>query len=315
MMEVEEATIAMLVELKRLRVEGVREIFLSDQSLEGLKEALGSKNAQNSHDRSPEKEQVRSNKTPENSLQPSSVDAQSDAGDVSSDFVIKKTEAESDKNFPENPPVSLPKQSKKEQWAWLREKVLSCETCNAELNPDGKVVFGMGNLDADIFFCGEAPGAEEELQGLPFVGPAGELLNKIIEAMGLTRENVYVGNILNWRPKHNQQYGNRPPTWNEMSFCLPYLKAQLQIVQPKVIVALGKTATDGLLGLDKQRRLSDVRGKWNAFEDIPLMVTYHPSYLLHNPSNMSKRKVWEDMLLVMERMNIPISEKQRGFFL
>ena len=315
MMEVEEATIAMLVELKRLRVEGVREIFLSDQSLEGLKEALASKNAQNSRDRSPEKEQVRSNKTPENSLQPSSVDAQSDAGDVSSDFVIKKTEAESDKNFPENSPISLPEQSKKEQWAWLREKVLSCETCNAELNPDGKVVFGMGNLDADIFFCGEAPGAEEELQGLPFVGPAGELLNKIIEAMGLTRENVYVGNILNWRPKHNQQYGNRPPTWNEMSFCLPYLKAQLQIVQPKVIVALGKTATDGLLGLDKQRRLSDVRGKWNAFEDIPLMVTYHPSYLLHNPSNMSKRKVWEDMLLVMERMNIPISEKQRGFFL
>ena len=100
-----------------------------------------------------------------------------------------------------------------------------------------------------------------------------------------------------------------------MSFCLPYLKAQLKIVQPKVIVALGKTATDGLLGIDKQRRLSDVRGKWNAFEDIPLMVTYHPSYLLHNPSNMSKRKVWEDMLLVMERMNLPISEKQRGFFL
>jgi len=139
-------------------------------------------------------------------------------------------------------------------------------------------------------------------------------LNRIIDAMGFSRESVYIGNIMNWRPRHNQAYGNRPPTSDELNFCLPYLKAQLEIVSPKVVVALGKTATDGLLGQDPNRRLGDVRGKWNQFEGIPLMVTYHPSYLLHNPSKNSKRKVWEDMLMVMEKLDLEISEKQRGFF-
>ena len=176
------------------------------------------------------------------------------------------------------------------------------------------MVFGTGNLDADLFLCGEAPGAEEEQQGLPFVGPAGELLNRIIEAMGLSRESVYIGNILNWRPRHKQAYGNRPPTIQEMNFCLPYLKAQVEIISPKVIVALGKTATDGLLGHDPNRRLGEDRGKWKQFEGIPLMVTYHPSYLLHNPSKSGKRKVWEDMLMVMDKLDLTISEKQRGFF-
>ena len=176
------------------------------------------------------------------------------------------------------------------------------------------MVFGTGNLDADLFFCGEAPGAEEEQQGLPFVGPAGELLSRIIEAMGFSRESVYIGNILNWRPRHEQAYGNRPPSIREMNFCLPYLKAQVEIISPKVVVALGKTATDGLLGHDPDRRLGDDRGKWNEFEGIPLMVTYHPSYLLHNPSKAGKRKVWEDMLMVMDKLGLTITEKKRGFF-
>ena len=106
----------------------------------------------------------------------------------------------------------------------VKAKVLDCETCKSELNPDGKIVFGEGDLDADIFLCGEAPGADEELAGNPFVGPAGELLMKILGAMGLQREKVYIGNILNWRPRHTQAYGNRPPTPEEMNFCLPYLR-------------------------------------------------------------------------------------------
>ena len=216
--------------------------------------------------------------------------------------------------IPDPPEFDLPDGSKEERWGWLREKVESCTTCLSELNPNGKVVFGCGDLDADLFLCGEAPGAEEEQQGLPFVGPAGELLRKIIEAMGLSRDSVYVGNIMNWRPRHGQAYGNRPPTEQEMNFCLPYLKAQIEIISPKVVVALGKTATDGLLGHDPKRRLGDCRGKWGEFEGIPLMVTYHPSYLLHNPSKASKRKVWEDMLLVMEKMEMNPSEKQRAFF-
>jgi DNA polymerase len=100
-----------------------------------------------------------------------------------------------------------------------------------------------------------------------------------------------------------------------MMFSLPYLKAQLEIVQPKVIVALGKTATDGFLGYDSKRRLGDVRGNWNEYEGIPLMVTYHPSYLLHNPSKTGKRKVWEDMLKVMKRVGVEITDKQKSFFL
>lgn len=197
----------------------------------------------------------------------------------------------------------------------MRKKVLECETCNAELNPSGKVVFGEGNLDAELFLCGEAPGAEEEVAGSPFVGPAGELLVKILSAMGLSREKVYLGNILNWRPRHNQAYGNRPPSREEMDFCLPYLKAQLEIVQPKIVMALGKTATDGLLGHDPKRRLSQVRGTWHEVMGVPMMITYHPSYLLHNPSKTSKRKVWEDFLLVMEKLQMSVSEKQRAFFL
>ena len=120
--------------------------------------------------------------------------------------------------------------------------------------------------------------------------------------------------MVNFRPRHERSYGNRPPTAEEMNFCLPYLCAQLQIIQPKVVVALGKTATDGLLGYDPQRRLGQMRGNWHDYLGIPMMVTYHPSYLLHNPSKSSKRKVWEDMLLVMERMQLRISEKQRTFF-
>ena len=139
--------------------------------------------------------------------------------------------------------------------------------------------------------------------------------DRILSAMGLSREKVYLGNILNWRPRHNQTYGNRPPSREEMDFCLPYLKAQLEIVQPKMVMALGKTATDGLLGHDPKRRLGKVRGTWHEVLGLPMMITYHPSYLLHNPSKTSKRKVWEDFLLVMEKLQMSVSEKQRAFFL
>lgn len=217
--------------------------------------------------------------------------------------------------FPAPPAFELPAGNRKEQWEWLQKKIADCETCKGELNPNGKVVFGEGDLNAPLFLCGEAPGPDEEVTGLPFVGPAGDLLIKILNAMGLQREQVYLCNILNWRPKHNQAYGNRPPTRDEINFCLPYFHAQLDIVQPKIVVALGKTATDGLLGHDPKRRLSHVRGQWHESSGFPLMVTYHPSYLLHNPSKTSKRKVWEDFLLVMEKLQMPITEKQRGFFL
>jgi len=305
-----ESAHALLLELQRLRSEGVRDIYVEEESLLLMEGALRENFGQPSETEGViDKEDVQS---------PSSVNQNPQAEEASPSqgegSPVRAFAEDANSPIPEPPVIELPVGSKEERWAWLRDKVLECPTCQSELNPGAKVVFGTGNLDADIFFCGEAPGAEEEQQGLPFVGPAGELLNKIIEAMGFSRESVYIGNILNWRPRHQQAYGNRPPTIQEMNFCLPYLKAQVEIISPKVVVALGKTATDGLLGHDPNRRLGDDRGKWNEFEGTPLMVTYHPSYLLHNPSKTGKRKVWEDMLMVMDKLGLTITERQRGFF-
>lgn len=219
------------------------------------------------------------------------------------------------KPLPASPEIVLPEGDKETRLAWLRERVLGDPTCLEHVKPGKKLVFGTGTVDAEIFFCGEAPGAEEETAGEPFVGPAGELLTKIIVAMGLSREQVYIGNIMKWRPEMPTPIGNRPPTAEEMAFCLPFLRAQLEIVRPKVIVALGATAIEGLLGPDPDRRIGKIHGQWHAFNGIPLMPTYHPSYLLRNGTNRSKRTVWEDLLLVMGKIGLPISERQRGFFL
>jgi len=302
------ATQAVLEELTRMRSEGVDRIFMQDHTLQDLEDLLGpGSGIEKSYE--PEVEVSQSNEGVTASA-PLTV-AEPASTRVKAQVKVEKTTA----SLPPPPSFEIPDGNKEEKWEWLRKKVLECETCNAELNPSGKVVFGEGNLDAELFLCGEAPGAEEEVAGSPFVGPAGELLVKILSAMGLSREKVYLGNILNWRPRHNQAYGNRPPSREEMDFCLPYLKAQLEIVQPKIVMALGKTATDGLLGHDPKRRLSQVRGTWHEVMGVPMMITYHPSYLLHNPSKTSKRKVWEDFLLVMEKLQMSVSEKQRAFFL
>jgi DNA polymerase len=138
--------------------------------------------------------------------------------------------------------------------------------------------------------------------------------------MGLARSDVYIGNIMNWRPElptgaDGVQTGNRPPTEAEMAHCLPYLRAQIEVVAPQILVALGATAAKGLLGPKAFGALGEVRGRWHEFGGRPLMVTYHPSYILRTPTNRSKRMIWEDLLKVMERANLPISAKQRGYFL
>ena len=221
--------------------------------------------------------------------------------------------------LPPPPVVSLPAGDKAERWTALRDMATNHPVCLANVRPGKKAVLGVGSLDAKIFFVGEAPGAEEEVQGEPFVGPAGQLLTRMIGAMGLKREQVYIGNILCWRPQMPtppgaEQIGNRPPTSEEMAFCMPFLRASIDIVQPDLLVALGGTAAQGLLG-EKFTTLGAARSRWHDFAGKPLMVTYHPSYLLRNGSNKSKRMVWEDLLQVMEKAGLPISEKQRGFFL
>ncbi len=176
------------------------------------------------------------------------------------------------------------------------------------------MVFGVGSVHAELMFVGEAPGMDEDEQGEPFVGQAGQLLTKIIQTMGLNREQVYIANVLKCRPDTpGQSTGNRPPTADEMNTCKPYLLAQVSVIRPRVIVALGATAINGLLG--KNPGIMRLRGRWQDFNGVPLMPTFHPAYLLRNQALTEKRKVWEDMLAVMEKLGRPISEKQRGFFL
>lgn len=198
--------------------------------------------------------------------------------------------------------------------AELRRRAMGCPKCPHLAKSRKNVVFGVGNIHADLMFVGEAPGADEDEQGEPFVGRAGQLLTRIIQAMGFTRDTVYIANVLKCRPDTpDQTAGNRKPTPVEMQTCLPYLLAQIDSIKPKVIVALGGTAVEGLLG--KAIPITRFRGRFSDFRGTPLMSTYHPSYLLRNPALSVKRELWEDMLQVLERLGCPISEKQRNYFL
>ena len=166
----------------------------------------------------------------------------------------------------------------------------ACPLCQRRLNP----VPGEGNSDhPDIMFIGEGPGADEDAQGLAFVGRAGQLLTKMIAAMGYTREQVFIGNIVKCRPP-----GNRTPTPQEMAWCMPYLKRQIAVIRPKLIVCLGSTAVRGLIG--EQTGITRIRGTWREFEGIPVMLTFHPAYLLRNPAE--KGKVWTDLKAVLARL-------------
>ncbi len=310
---------AIVDELKQLRDENVEAVYLADETLENLRANI-SDNLQT---------QVGENKIVNNSPQKlSNTDvnqlaelnelnlAEKEKSQIAVSSKRREKALEDVELIAKPEYFELPEGDKLTQWNWLRDRVLHCSVCKSHVREGKQIVFGVGDVNSDIFFCGEAPGADEEKQGEPFVGAAGQLLNRIISAMGLKRENVYIGNIMNWRPeKPNMEFGNRPPTQNEMDFCLPYLIAQLKIVSPKIIVALGATAAKGLLGKIGERSMRDLRGNWFDFHKIPLMVTYHPSYLLHNSTLRAKRQVWEDMLKVMDRVSLTISEKQRGYFL
>jgi DNA polymerase len=195
----------------------------------------------------------------------------------------------------------------------LRAAALGCTKCPHLVASRKQVVFGVGNPEADLMFVGEAPGADEDAQGEPFVGRAGQLLTKMVEAMGYGRADVYIANVLKCRPDLPAgSAGNRKPLPEEMATCLPWLERQIELIQPKVLVALGTTAVEGLLGTETP--IGRLRGKWLDFRGIPLMPTYHPSYLLRGEKLAEKRSVWEDLLAVLEKLGRPISDKQRGYF-
>jgi DNA polymerase len=215
---------------------------------------------------------------------------------------------------PDAPRVAPRDGTKAERLEAMRGPVLACTRCPHLVRSRTQVVFGVGNPDSEVMFVGEAPGADEDLQGEPFVGAAGQLLTKIIAAMGFERRDVYIANVLKCRPNVPPgESGNRKPRPDEMATCLPYLREQIEIIRPRVLVALGATAVEGLTG--QTLPMARLRGRWHDFGGVPLMATYHPAYLLRNQAPGEKRKVWEDMLMVLERIGRTITDKQRGFFL
>jgi uracil-DNA glycosylase len=186
--------------------------------------------------------------------------------------------------------------------AEIAERIARCPLCGL-CETRTRTVPGQGASRPELMFVGEGPGADEDAQGLAFVGRAGQLLTKIIEAMGLAREEVWIGNIVKCRPPNN-----RAPTQDEMDACMPYLHEQIALLQPKVMVCLGGTAVKGLF--HQAEGITKMRGRWLEFDGIAVMPTFHPAYLLRNPP--AKREVWEDMKAVLQRLGRPVPKQPGG---
>ncbi len=322
-MNTREQLLALNEELRRLKSEGRRSVSVSEESVAMLRAALADEPESFSESATSDFREVRNPAA--GGADPGPATPRPAASFALPVPVVPKPAA------PAAPlpaaKFTLPEGDKQTRWNALRDIVLNDPVCKEKVYPGKKIVFGVGSLDASIMFVGEAPGADEEDQGEPFVGRAGQLLNRMIKAMGTDRSQVYIGNILNWRPAMGErgsdgfQTGNRPPTAEEMAYCLPFIRAQIAIIQPKVLVALGKTAVDGLLGAERFKSMGAARGAWHEYAGTPLRASYHPSYLLRQEGLVSaaakkiKRDAWEDLLAVMEKAGLPISEKQKNYFL
>jgi uracil-DNA glycosylase len=176
----------------------------------------------------------------------------------------------------------------------IREDIGDCTRCRLHKGRTN-LVFGVGNVNADLMFVGEGPGADEDAKGEPFVGRAGQLLNNMISAMGIKREDVYIANVVKCRPP-----SNRTPEKDECDTCSPFLMRQIDIIQPKVIVALGAVAAKNLLAVNDS--MSNLRGRWYDFRDSKLLVTYHPAYLLRDPRQ--KKEAWKDLQMAMKYLGL-----------
>jgi DNA polymerase len=182
----------------------------------------------------------------------------------------------------------------------IREEIGDCTRCRLHKQGRKQIVFGVGNPNADLMFIGEAPGADEDQQGEPFVGRAGQLLTNMIKAMGLGREDVYIANIIKCRPP-----GNRTPERDECETCSPFLMQQIKVIAPKAIVALGAVAAKTLLAVNAP--MSELRGNWYDFRGTKLAVTYHPAFLLRDPRQ--KKETWKDLQMVMKELGLQVPEK------
>lgn len=196
----------------------------------------------------------------------------------------------------------------------VKAGALVCRSCPELVACRSQVVFDEGTVGAQVLFISEAPGADEDREGRPFAGEADEILQKMLQAMGLSRSDAYFTSLVKCRPAMpGEPEASRSPSAVELENCLPYLAVQIATVKPKLIVAFGAGVLHALFG--GKEPMGKMRSRWRELYGIPLMPTFHPSYLIRNRALSERRKVWEDLLQVMERLGLPISERQRAFFL
>lgn len=300
-----EALDILLEELKRQKAAGLRRVSVSDDSLAALKALAGAAPAAAGASAAPA------------TVRPAPAAMPRPAAPVAAVRPVtpvapKPTVVATTPVIADAPIFTLPAGTKAERMQALRQLVDACVETKKHLVAPHRPLLGHGSLDAKVVFVGEAPSLEEMEAGKAFAGASGELLQKILGAAAISPADYYLAPVMVWRPEPPTQYGKRPPTARELAFNLPYLRAQIDVVGPRVVVALGAQAFEALHG--RTPSITQARGQWFELSGVPLMATYHPNYLLHNPSAAAKRAVWEDFLLVMEKLGLPISEKQRGFF-
>lgn len=311
MIDPADAIEALLDELKRQRAAGVTKVSVSPESMEFLRKVSGTAGPSAAAAK-PVANDSRRVESPVAAFT-ASAQAARPATPARPTPVVVTPAAAPVAPIPEPPVVTLPTGDKVARLAALHALIAQCPETRRHLLPGHRPVLGQGSVDARIFFVGEAPTLEEAEAGRPFVGASGELLRKILAAGLIGEELTYLAPVMGWRPEPPTAHGKRPPNARELAFNLPYLRAQIEVVRPQVIVALGAQACEALHPGGPP--ITQARGKWLDYQGIPLLPTFHPNYLLHNPSATAKRTAWEDFLLVMERAGLPISDKQRAYFL
>ena len=298
-----EALDILLEELKRQKAAGLRRVSISDESLASLKTLAGAPPAAAAP-------AAAAKPTPTSGdIRPSAPVA---SVRPATPVAVKPTVVATTPVIADAPIFTLPAGTKAERMQALRQLVDACVETKKHLTGSHRALLGHGSSDAKVVFVGEAPSLEEMEAGKAFAGASGELLQKILGAAAISPADYYLVPVMVWRPEPPTQYGKRPPTARELAFNLPYLRAQVDVVAPRIVVALGAQAFEALHG--RTPSITQARGQWFDLGGVPLMPTYHPNYLLHNPSASAKRAVWEDFLLAMEKLGLPISEKQRGYF-
>ena len=305
-----EALDILLEELKRQKAAGVRRVSITADSLAALKALAGTPAAPAS---APAPAPVKAAPVPalaRPAAAPSSAPIRPVAPVAAA--APKPAVAVPTAPIPDAPIFTLAAGTKAERMQALRQLVEACAETKKHLVAPQRPLLGHGSLDAKVVFVGEAPTIGEMEAGQAFAGESGELLQKILSAAAINQADCYFAPVMVWRPEPPTQYGKRPPTARELAFNLPYLRAQIDVISPRVVVALGAQAFEALHG--RMPTITQARGQWFDLGGVPLLATFHPNYLLHSPSASAKRTVWEDFLLLMEKLGLPISEKQRGFF-